>query len=190
MDFALFALANHVQRVKLEIVFFIKPGAFERREEHQDLTVRMRTFGAGSGRLEKASRSLSAKISRTDNPSIGSNSGKSSSSGGFPLLLFQDLLHLPPQLRQTTPNGFPKQRHVHTKVKVNEAVPHPGHLLPWHFGISFPDNLGQAFGGFADYLKFADHRTQGFVVLLKGCDIKTCGKYLNAVKGRQNILQV
>jgi hypothetical protein len=56
--------------------------------------------------------------------------------------LFQDLLHLPPQLRQSMPNGFPNQWHVHTKVKVNEVVPHPGHLLPWHFGISFPDNLG------------------------------------------------
>jgi hypothetical protein len=84
------------------------------------------------------------------------------------LLLFQDLLHLPPQLRQTTPNGFLNQLHVHPKVKVDEAVPHPGHLLPWHFGISFPDNIGQAFNGLANNLKFADHRTQGFIVLFKG----------------------
>lgn len=56
MDFALFVLANHVQRVKLEkleIVVFIKPGAFERREEHQDLTVRVRTLEQDVADLKK-----------------------------------------------------------------------------------------------------------------------------------------
>jgi len=53
MDFALFGLANHAQRVKLEIVVFIKPGAFERREEHQDLTVRVRTLEQEVADLKK-----------------------------------------------------------------------------------------------------------------------------------------
>jgi hypothetical protein len=73
---------------------------------------------------------------------------------------------------------------------VNEVVPHPGHLLPGDFGILFPDTLRQALGGLADNLKFADDRTQGLVVSLKGCNIKTRGKCLNAVKGRQNILKI
>ena len=53
MDFALFALANHVQRVKLDIVVFIKSGAFERREEHQDLTVRVGTLNQEVADLKK-----------------------------------------------------------------------------------------------------------------------------------------
>jgi hypothetical protein len=53
MDFAFFVLANHVQRVKLEIVVFIKPSAFEPREEHQDLTVRVRTLEQEVADLKK-----------------------------------------------------------------------------------------------------------------------------------------
>jgi len=54
----------------------------------------------------------------------------------------------------------------------------------------FPHNFRQALGGFTDNLEFADHCTQGFVVLLKGCNIKTRGKCLNAIKGRQNIFEI
>jgi hypothetical protein len=41
-------------------------------------------------------------------------------------------LDLSPQLRQTTLNGFPDQWYVNPKIKVDKAVPHPGHLFFFH----------------------------------------------------------
>jgi hypothetical protein len=43
------------------------------------------------------------------------------------------LLDLPPQLRQATLNSFPHQRQSTLKYIGNEAIPHPGHLLPGDF---------------------------------------------------------
>jgi hypothetical protein len=63
--------------------------------------------------------------------------------------------------------GFPDQRVINSKIRMNQLVAHPCHFLPWNSGILLAHLVRDLFGRLTNDLKFPQHGAAGLVIYLK-----------------------
>jgi hypothetical protein len=101
----------------------------------------------------------------------------------------QYLPHLKQDLRQALLDRPPHQSVVNAEVRVDQSVAHAGHVAPRHFRVAADPFRGDDLAGFADDLALAADGTDGLVVSAEFGLCRPGDEPLNALSGRDDIVQ-
>ena len=84
-------------------------------------------------------------------------------------------------------DGIPHKFFVNSKIDMHNAIPHGTHKTPRDGCIYFFDLFGNLVCSFTDYDEVHFHRTDRFIIVLKGCKIHPFRKFPDFINGIQNI---
>jgi len=86
--------------------------------------------------------------------------------------------------------GFPQDLIIHPEVLVDEFVPHPGHLFPRNFRVSFSHRWWDFFRRFADNLKRSHHRVDCLLIVRELRPGHACDELYDALRCLLDIRQI